>query len=265
MRALIDTDILIYEVADRCERTIPWPTETDGEYLWTRHAHWDEAKALLEENIERIVTKLKADEFIGVVTESSQNWRFDFYADYKSNRTSKPQWKPMMVKPLRDWVASQEWGRCIPGLEGDDVMGILQTKPGAGETICVTVDKDLATIPGNHYNFRKDDRYVVTEQEANWMHLLQTLAGDATDGYPGCPGIGMKTAVDLIDAPVEDHEIPWLWDEVIVPAYEAKGLNHEFALSQARCARILRASDYTPQSKSVLPWLPPHYEGYEDE
>lgn len=259
MRALIDADILIYEVANQCERTIPWPHEEEGEFLWTRHAHWDEAKVKLEEQIHRMAQKAGADEFVCAVTESSQNWRFEYYGDYKSNRTSKPVWKPMLVNPLRKWVAEQPWGRYIPGLEGDDIMGILQTKPDAGETICVTTDKDLATIPGQHYNFRRDEHFEVTEAEANWMHLLQGLAGDATDGYPGCPGIGMKTAIAMIDAPVEEREIPWIWDEVIVPAYEKKGMDQEFALSQARVARILRASDYNPQTKEVIPWLPPHY------
>jgi len=260
MKALIDADILIYEVANTCEETIPWPDEETGDYLWTRTAHWDEAKCMLSGQLQDIAETVGASEFIGAVTESSENWRFDYYSDYKANRSpSKPQWKPMLVGPLRKWASEQSWGRYIPGLEGDDIMGILQTKPGSGDTICVTVDKDLATIPGRHYNFRKGEFFEVTEAEANWMHLLQALTGDATDGYPGCPGVGLKTALKLLDAPVASTEISEVWDDIIVPSYEAKGLDGDFALSQARVARILRASDYNPKTKQVIPWLPPEY------
>lgn len=260
MKALIDADILIYEAANRAERTVAWPDqELEDAIIYTRHAYWDEAKVKLEDSIRAVAEAAGASTFVAVVTDSSQNWRFDVYGDYKSNRSSGGV-KPMLVTPLREWVETQPWGRCVRPLEGDDVMGILQTKPHGGDTVCCTTDKDLATIPGNHYNFAKKTSYFVTEAEANWMHLVQALAGDATDGYPGCPGIGMKTAFSMIDAPVENEEIEEVWDEIIVPAYEKKGLDQEFALSQARCARILRASDFNPKTKEVIPWLPPHFD-----
>lgn len=257
MQALIDADIIIYEVASRCEVTIPWPhPDPDvGDVLYTRHAHWDEAKASLMDSIETLATQAGATGYTCVVTDSSQNWRYDYYSDYKSNR--KQTVTPMLVRPLREWIEAQDFGRCVRPLEGDDVMGILHTKPNGGETICVTTDKDLATIPGRHYNFRKQEFFEVTEAEANWMHLLQTLMGDATDGYPGCPGIGPKTAMNILDRPIPNDEIAEVWDDLIVPEFVKKGLTQEFALSQARVARILRAADYNPKTNEVIPWLPP--------
>jgi DNA polymerase-1 len=252
--ALIDGDILIYEAASICERTIAWPYGDDGETkLYTRHAHYDEAYARLMDSIETITKKAKADDAILALTDG-RNWRFDFYGDYKSNR--KASVKPMLVPILRDALAALPNGRRIPTLEGDDVMGILQTRKGNADTICVTIDKDLKTIPGRHYNYRKDEFFEVTVAEANRWHLLQTLTGDTTDGYPGCRGIGAKKAENLIPDPVEDKDVLAVWNEVIVPAYAKYGFDEPFALGQARVARILRSSDFNMKTKKVIPWTP---------
>ena len=71
-----------------------------------------------------------------------------------------------------------------------DALGIYATKfPG---NIIVSPDKDMKQIPGQLYNF--DDVFTITpEQGAKW-HLLQTMAGDNTDGYSGVPTIGVKRA-----------------------------------------------------------------------
>lgn len=251
--ALIDADILIYEAAANCEVSVPWPYGNAGEVLWTRHAHVAEAWARLTDSLENLADKAGASEFIACVTDT-ENWRFSVYADYKSNR--KQSIKPMLVPMLREQVALAKWGFRRAGLEGDDCMGILQTMPRDQETICVTIDKDLKTIPGRHYHQRNEDDFLVTEAEANRWHLLQTLAGDATDGYPGCRGIGMVKAERLIPDPVETADIPAVWAETIVPTFEKAGFDEAFALSQARVARILRASDYNPKTKKVIPWNP---------
>ena len=251
MKALIDADILIYEAASICETSIPWPHGDDGDVLWTRHAHMDEAWVRLNDSIETLKDKVGADEVVLCVTHP-KNWRFDFYADYKSNRKSGV--KPMLVPLLRDRIAEDPRGYRRDFLEGDDIMGILATKPGAGDTIMVTIDKDLKTIPGRHFNFRQDAFFEVTEAEANQFHLLQTLMGDQTDGYPGCRGIGEKKAYNLLPDPVED--VAEAWAEVVVPAFEKAGFDEDFALSQARVARILRASDYNPKTQEVIPWTP---------
>lgn len=251
MKALIDADILIYEVASLCETSIPWPHGDDGDVLWTRHAHKEEAWERFNDSVATLAAKVGADEVVLCVTDST-NFRYGFYSEYKSNR--KVGVKPLLVPVLRDMIAEDPRGYRRPGLEGDDIMGILQTMPGSGDTICVTIDKDLKTIPGEHYDFRKDSRFSVSEGEADQYHLLQTLMGDATDGYPGCRGIGEKKAQNLLPGPVTD--VAEAWEKVVVPAFEKAGFDEEFALSQARVARILRASDYNPKTREVIPWSP---------
>ena len=83
---------------------------------------------------------------------------------------------------------------------------------------------------------------------AKW-HLIQTMAGDQTDGYSGVPGIGIKRAVALFE------EDGYTW-QTVVKAFEAKELTEEDALMNARLARILTCTDYDPIQHTVIPWTP---------
>ena len=71
-----------------------------------------------------------------------------------------------------------------------------------GNTI-VSPDKDMRQIPGNLYDL--NEVTVVTPEEGYHWHMVQTLAGDQTDGYGGVPGIGVKRAISLF----ETHGYTW--------------------------------------------------------
>merc|ERR1712138_289724 len=92
----------------------------------------------------------------------------------------------------------------------------------------VSPDKDMKQIPGKLYNL-EDTTYITHEEGARW-HLIQTLAGDQTDGYSGVPGIGVKRAETLF--------------------------NEEDALLNARLARILTVEDYDSKEKEPRLWTP---------
>ena len=253
MRALIDADILIYEVASLCETSVAWPYG-DDDVLWTRHAHIDEARARLEDSIAVLMDKVEADTCMLAVTPKT-NWRFDVWGDYKANRSKSV--KPMLVAPLRDYIANDPRGKRIDRLEGDDLMGIAATHPKNGaDQIIVTIDKDLKTIPGNHYDFRAGKFFTISEGEANMWHLRQTLEGDRTDNYPGCPGIGKIKAEKLIADPVESEDLYDFWHDVIVPQFEAKDLDEDYALAQAQVAHIMRFENYNLKTGEVTLWTP---------
>ena len=93
--------------------------------------------------------------------------------------------------------------------------------------------------------------------------MMQTLTGDATDGYVGVPGCGPKTAEKILQKAL-DEGTPWAnpkqlreiyWKHVIA-AYDKAGFGEEEALVQARVARILRAEDYDDIQKKVILWTP---------
>ena len=68
--------------------------------------------------------------------------------------------------------------------------------------------------------------------------------------------MGMTRAERLIPEEVSDKDVKHVWKEIILPQYEKQGLDEEYALSQARVARILRATDYDPKKKKVKLWKP---------
>jgi DNA polymerase-1 len=200
--------------------------------------------------------RLEAADFVLALTDSARNWRFDHYPPYKGNRHQVTKLKPVLLAPLRDILMKDARTYLRPRLEGDDILGILATKPKA-DAIVVTLDKDLKTIPGRHYHMSEDESFEVDEPAANRFHLMQTLTGDRTDGYPGCPGLGEVSAAKILPAGgVATKDIPAVWNDIVVPAYLKAGLTEADALSQARCARILRWTDYNFKTREVIPWSP---------
>ena len=89
----------------------------------------------------------------------------------------------------------------------------------------------------------------VERAEGEKWHLVQTLAGDQTDGYAGVPGIGVKRALSLFG------EKGYSW-KTVVEAFADKDLSEEVALENARLAKILTASDYDFQKKEPILWTP---------
>jgi len=271
---LIDADVLAYQFSAKVERPIKW-----NDRLWTLHADEFEAINTLDNYIVDLQEKLEADRIILALSDV-RNWRHDVLPSYKDNRRDSR--KPMCLYAVKQHMRDNYETYEREGLEGDDILGILATHPSLveGEKVIVTIDKDLSSIPGLHYRMHQDELGVfrVTEEEADHFHLLQAFAGDPTDGYHGCPGIGMGTAQKLLESPkrltrvertisrgprkgqVEvrweegDACTPW---ECIVCHYEKEGLDAEAALQQARVARILRASDYDFKKKEVILWNPP--------
>jgi DNA polymerase-1 len=132
-------------------------------------------------------------------------------------------------------------------MEADDLIGIMCTQ-APKTTIALSGDKDFATLPITWYNFLRDELVTLTKEEANKNHLIQTLMGDATDGYQGLKGVGPKTAVKLLD------KHGWDW-EAIVKIYESKDMTEEDALLTARLAYILRTENF--KDGKIILWQPP--------
>lgn len=256
---LIDADILVYQVASAAEVPIKWEDD-----LWTLHSYEEPAKESLDSRIDQIKKALFADEVIMCLTTLTKNFRKDIYSLYKSNR--KAVRKPLVWKPLREHLHSNYTVFERDGLEGDDCLGILATRglnADKEERIVLSLDKDMKTIPGKHYNWNKKDDGVVevSQREADYYHMLQTLTGDTTDGYPGCAGIGPKKAEAILQLPecanvCRETILEEMWFRVVA-AYVKAGLTEDFALQMARVARILRVEDYDFKLKQPILWSPP--------
>lgn len=285
LTALIDGDILIYQSAAAHNGSI---ILEGGEEAFIGSI--EEAKAKFDRDLDEIVSRLRADRAVLALSDD-RNFRKGILPTYKSNR--KAGSKPKLITDLREHCAATQdtWQR--PTLEGDDVLGILATSPTLikGEKVIVSLDKDMRQIPGLNLNlgraFKKIARKeakdlpdcieVMTQRDADFRHMRQTLTGDAVDGYGGCRGIGPTRATKILDAAVaelcgpqsdvigvneygEDGDEFWMkekWWQAVVETYEAKGFAEEDALVMARCSRILRNTDYDFTRKEPILWVPP--------
>ena len=162
--------------------------------------------------------------------------------EYKGHRNRK---KPCGYKRVINKLKTEYEVIVMPELEADDAMGIYATQnPG---NVVVSPDKDMKQIPGELYNL--DEKFTVTKREGEAWHLIQTLAGDQTDGYGGVPGIGVKRAETLF------KEKGYSW-KTVVQAFVDKDLTEEDALVNARLAKILTADDYDFKKKRPKLWSP---------
>ena len=114
--------------------------------------------------------------------------------------------------------------------------------------IVVSPDKDMKQIPGVLWNLT-DDVEEITKEDGDTWHLIQSLAGDPTDGYAGCPGIGVKRASDLLNK----HDSKW---EAICQAFRERGLSDDDALLNARLAKILQHENYDYDREEPILWTP---------
>jgi hypothetical protein len=256
LRLLIDADVLVYELAHSEQQTysIPITNEIGAlDHYFLSVAREGEATLHLERRLEDMKEALGADEMKLLLSYPGATFRHTVYPGYKSARI--PKKKPLLYHRLREIFVETYDATMVKGLEGDDLLGLEQA---SDDDIICTIDKDLKTVPGYHYNWQKPEEGVVflDPVDAYYNFLLQAFMGDSTDGYGGCPGIGPKTAtkqlggVNLTDA----------WEDVIVPAYEKKGLSRQVAESNARCAWILRRGDYDWATKEIIntePWRNP--------
>jgi DNA polymerase-1 len=243
---LLDADSFAYEHAFRNSGTFEWDNGAVS-----HSSDLSIAKDELRTRIEEVRVQLKADDVVVALTDYEHpNFRKAFYAGYKANRSEKPA----MLHELRAWLVTNYRSYIRPHLEADDVVGILatHTKLIPGKKIVVSIDKDLQCVPCWLFNPAKDKKpQKVTKDEADLFHLMQTLTGDPVDTYPGCPGIGPKKAAAALNGVAPKDR----WT-VVVKLFESRGLSEEDALVQARCARILRASDYNFAKKEVILWTP---------
>ena len=249
---LIDGDSFAYQAAASVEVETNW----DGD-LWTLHSSYTEGLLALEGMLDDIQKHLQLDRF-RIALSSGTNWRHGVMPSYKSHR--KKIRKPIIFSALKDYLRDKHGAETYESLEGDDILGMWQTAPNKPyDTVIITTDKDLHTIPGKVCRWLGAEPEVVeiSERLADFWHMRQTLTGDATDGYPGCPGVGPKTADKLLDKMLGDNPPPVseAWSSVILPTYKKAGLSEEVALQNARVARILRYGEYA-RGEGVKLWQP---------
>lgn len=257
---LIDGDVLAYQYGAAAQRTGSFKNRLghDVHFTYARGG-----KAIMEAGsfVENLTRTLDADRALVALSDLDITFRFEVWAGYKQNR--KGVQRPLAFHDVRNYLIENYGARVLPRLEGDDVLGLWmgEARRAGEDAICCTIDKDLLTVPGKVYNWRKPKLGVVEtdETQARVRHYYQTVTGDSVDGYPGAKGIGPKGAEKLLG------EEP-MWQDVLA-AYASKKIDEDVALANARCAYILHEDgDYDFTTNTVRLWTPPPVvQGGEDQ
>lgn len=242
---LLDGDIVAYKHASGAEVATDW-----GNDFWSLHTDTNKAKALMNKEIEQIGAALNADK-IEIAISDRANFRHKIDEGYKSGRRKSR--KPIGLPCLREELMLEWKAQVRDELEADDLLGIWATDPmyhAGAKKIIVSIDKDMKTIPCYLWNQNHPELGVkkIDKREADYNHLYQTLIGDSTDGYTGCPTIGPAKAERILTA-----SPTW---EAVVKTFKTKDLSEEEALKQARLARILRIENYNPKKRVIKYWKP---------
>jgi DNA polymerase-1 len=242
MSLLIDADYIVYKNCASSEIDIDY-----GNDVIVVQSKFSDVQKFILWDIGKIQTALnwEEDDDIILFFSDSTNFRKQIYPEYKGHRNRK---KPCGYRRAINWLKDLYEVRVLPTLEADDALGIAQTAEPDVDHILVSPDKDMRQIPGLLYDLTNPVVRVTPEEGHRW-HLIQTLSGDQTDGYGGCPGIGIKKAEALFDK----HGESW---ETVVAAFEKAGLTEDAALLNARLARILQSTDYDHSTGTVRLWNP---------
>ena len=149
--------------------------------------------------------------FAVIFDYSSKTFRNDLYPEYKANRSAPPEDLVPQFSIIRDATRAFDLP-CIEmeGWEADDLIATYArlAREAGGEVTIVSSDKDLMQLVGDRvymYDGMKDRRIGIPEVIEKWgvppekMIDLQALTGDSVDNVPGVPGIGPKTAAQLLE------------------------------------------------------------------
>ncbi|GAA5625795.1 DNA polymerase I [Brucella sp. NBRC 12953] len=149
--------------------------------------------------------------FAVIFDYSSQTFRKEIYPEYKANRTAPPEDLIPQFGLIRQATRAFNLP-CIEkeGFEADDLIATYArlAEAAGGDVTIVSSDKDLmqlVTPQVSMYDGMKDKQISIPEVIEKWgvppekMIDLQSLTGDSTDNVPGIPGIGPKTAAQLLE------------------------------------------------------------------
>ncbi|MFC2514516.1 MAG: DNA polymerase I [Prevotella melaninogenica] len=164
--------------------------------------------------LNEVLTKEKPTH-IGVAFDHGKTFRHDAFPEYKAQREETPEDIKLSVPLIKQVLEAMRIPILqVDGFEADDIIGTVATRFGADgiETFMLTPDKDYGQLIGPNvfmYRPRHGGGYeILGEKEVGEKYGIPTpaqvidllaLMGDSADNFPGCPGVGEKTAAKLIN------------------------------------------------------------------
>ena len=164
--------------------------------------------------LNEVLTK-ESPTHIGVAFDHGKTFRHDAFPEYKAQREETPEDIKLSVPLIKQILEAMHIPILqVDGFEADDIIGTVATRFGSEgiETFMLTPDKDYGQLIGPNvfmYRPRHGGGYeIIGEKEVGDKYGIPTpaqvidllaLMGDTADNFPGCPGVGEKTAAKLIN------------------------------------------------------------------
>jgi DNA polymerase-1 len=158
------------------------------------------------------VLKEHHPDYLAVVFDSKgPTFRTEVYEEYKANRPAMPEGLALQIPYIKKIIEGYRIATLErEGYEADDLIGTVAKGVGSEvDVVIITGDKDILQLVSDQiqvYDTMKDKRLGVEEVKERFGVMpeqvveVMGLAGDTIDNIPGVPGIGEKTAIELIKA-----------------------------------------------------------------
>ena len=230
-----------------------------------------EVVTLFSNMLDKYRRETDADHMAVIFDASGSSFRNRIYSDYKANRREMPDdLRPQLGHVRRAAAAFDICQIELPDFEADDLIATYArhaVEAGAKVTI-LSSDKDLMQLVGPDVTMRDPmtDRPIAEAEVREKFGVgpdkvidVQALCGDSTDNVPGVPGIGVKTAAELINTYGDLETLLARADEIKQPKRRAALLENE---AKARLSKeLVKLDDDVPlpcplvgaQSQAIRP------------
>lgn len=225
IHGIIDADSIAYRAAAAAQDRL-WKVSTNGTHIatfpykddaveWAALSELENPEFSLDiveqpvenalHNVNAIMDGIKTELFLDSYVpylSSSDNYRFQLATikPYKGNRANLE--KPIHLQACRDYLVGRYGAEICEGYEADDAVSM---DGWADKGIIISIDKDLDTVPGDHYNWVKKERYQVSLGQAKYNFYHQMISGDTTDNIQGIYRKGEKAANKILEE-AEDYK-----------------------------------------------------------
>lgn len=226
----------------------------------------------------KVITDLKPSHLIVCLDTAKPTFRHVAYVGYQAQRPRTDSELSSQFEVAREIVKAAAIPLyAVEGYEADDLIGTLakQAEDKVGQVIVVTGDRDILQLVNNKVKVYMpikgltDAKMFATEDVVERMGVApekiidyKALVGDPSDNYPGVPGIGPKTAVELISKykSLEEifknlGEIPERTSKKLAEGAESAGLSKHLAtiaLDAPVTLDLEKAGDWNIKSKALL-------------
>ncbi len=159
----------------------------------------------------RLTQNIPCDYSLVLFDAKRKNFRNDFFPEYKGTRKEIPEELIPQFPIIREAVKALNLNQLeMEGYEADDLIAtyVDQALNKGYEVVVVSADKDLMQLirPGVRFYDPMKDKFFTPEDVKEKFGVypdkvvdVQALAGDSIDNVPGVPGIGLKTAAQLVN------------------------------------------------------------------